>query len=457
MTNQVADILKTQKEVTGYTASIGDGLPKLYYSMAPPLRSVNTAQVMFKVDLKKGNRFKRNEEFADYLQSILDSEIAQGTAAIKLLEQGEPIGAPVRIRVTGESSQTVLAVEKIKGVLKGIEGTSNIWDNYSADTYDYMVNIDSDEALRLGVLKYDIQKELNIALMGRNAGYLNAYAGGGIENQENSTQIPVRVFSDIKNVDMMELYMVKSSVTGQKILLKQLSEIGLKSGITQIQKYNRMPSITVYSDVRQGFSSVDIQRQTEEKLKEMDLGDVKIVFDGERESIMKYFGNIGVLAVLAVFVIFMILMIQFGSFSQPFIIMATIPLSAVGSILGLYLTGQPLSFTSLLGIVSLFGIVVNNAIVLVDFINMEKSMGKETEEAGIDAVEKRFRPIMLTTVTTLVGLTPLIFSGSNLFTPMSVSLASGLAVSTFLTLVIIPVVYAIVENGREKAARVRKI
>jgi len=270
----------------------------------------------------------------------------------------------------------------------------------------------------------------------------------GTENPGNRTQTPVRVVTDIENIEQMQRFAVKSALTGEKILLTQLSEIGLESGISHIQKYNRASSITIYSDVRQGFSSIDIQKQVKEKLKEMDLGDVKVVFDGELESIMKYFGNIGILAVLAVFVIFLILLIQFRSFAQPFIIMANIPLSAVGSVLGLYLFGQPLSFTSLLGIVSLFGIVVNNAIVLVDFMNTEKSMGKETEEACIDAVEKRFRPIMLTTITTLVGLVPLIVSGSNLFTPMSVSLASGLAISTFLTLVIIPVVYTIVENGK---------
>ena len=96
--------------------------------------------------------------------------------------------------------------------------------------------------------------------------------------------------------------------------------------------------------------------------------------------------------------------------------------------------------------VSLFGVVVNNAIVLVDHINYLRTTGKDVEDACIDAVVRRFRPIMLTTITTLVGLVPLIMSGSNLFTPMSISLASGLAVSTLLTLVIIPVVYAMVEN-----------
>ncbi len=454
LANQVIEILDRQAEVTGHTVAIGDGLPKLYYSMSPPMQAQNFAQVMFTVDLNKGGRFRTNEEFVDYLQDVMDGEIAQGTATIKLLEQGEPIGAPVRIRVLGEQAEAARASEKIMGLLRSIDGTFNVKDNYSDGTYEYRVDVDLDQAMRIGLSQYDVQKELNIALMGRNAGYLLLYEDS--ENADQRTLIPVRVVSDIKNVDQLKGFAVKSSNTGNKTLLSQVADIGLEASISKIRKYNRVPSITIYSDVKQGYSSVSIQKQVEEKLDTMELGDVRVVFDGERESILKYFGNIGILAILAVFVIFMILLIQFGSFSQPFVIMATIPLSAVGSILGLYVSGQPLSFTSFLGMVSLFGVVVNNAIVLVDFINSERALGKGLEEACIDAVDKRFRPIMLTTITTLVGLVPLIMSNSNLFTPMSIALLSGLAVSTFLTLVIVPVVYAILEGGAERRkARVK--
>lgn len=247
----------------------------------------------------------------------------------------------------------------------------------------------------------------------------------------------------------MRLFAVKSSATGRKVLLKQIADVGIESGISNIQKYNRVNSITIYADVRQGFSSTDIQKQLENRLEEIELGDVEVVFDGERESIFKYFGDIGILAIFAVFVIYMILLIQFRSFAQPFVVMATIPLSVIGSVIGLYLFRQPLSFTSLFGVVSLFGIVVNNAIVLVDYINVQKAEGMATDQACIDAVEKRFRPVMFTTITTVVGLVPLILSDSNLFRPMSISLASGLSLSTFLTLIIIPVVYAIVDRGKE--------
>lgn len=448
LVSQVAEILEKQSEVTGYTAAIGDGLPKLYYSMAPAMQAQNYAQMMFRVDLAKGRRFDNNEEFTDYLQDVLDGEIAKGTATIKLLEQGEPIEAPVRLRVSGEREDIAKASEIIRTELKKIDGTFNVKDDYTDDTYDYVLDIDSDQALRMGLTQYDVQKEINIALMGANTGYLSPDSSSRGSGQR--IQIPVRLISDIENVNELKIFGVKSSVTGNKILLTQVAEVGLEPKVARIRKYDRVSAITIHSDVKQGFSSVNIQKQMEEKLKTMDLGDIKVVFDGERESIMKYFGNIGILTVLAIFVIYMILLIQFGSFSQPFVIMVTIPLSAVGSILGLYLFNQPLSFTSLLGVVSLFGIVVNNAIVLLDYINSERSLGKGTEEACAEAASKRFRPIMLTTITTLVGLVPLILSNSNLFTPMSIALLSGLGVSTFLTMVIVPVVYAIISKREDR-------
>lgn len=445
LADRVAEIISKQPEVTGYTVAIGDGLPKFYYSMPPSMQSRDYGQMVFTVDLKKGGRFKTNDEFAAFLQNALDGEISAGTAAVKLLEQGEPIGAPVRIRVLGQNYEELARIsDEIKGILKSTDGTFNVRDDYSDNIYDYYIEIDSDKAMRIGLSNYDIQKELNIALMGRKAG--NLRTGSGLSKFSGGTQIPVKVISDIENAEDLKNLAVKSPATGGKILLRQVAETGLKAKISKIRKYNRVPAITVYSDVEKGYTSVEVQKQVEKALENIDLGDVKVVFDGERESIIKYFGNIGVLGIMAVFIIYLMLLVEFGNFSHPFIIMVTIPLSAVGSVIGLYLFGQPLSFTSFLGIVSLFGIVVNNAIVLVDYINGLRKNGKSVEEACIDAVARRFRPIMLTTITTLVGLVPLILSGSNLFTPMSISLASGLAVSTLLTLNIIPVVYAMFEK-----------
>jgi len=143
-------------------------------------------------------------------------------------------------------------------------------------------------------------------------------------------------------------------------------------------------------------------------------------------------------------------LVEFKSFIEPVIILATVPLSLIGSMMGLFISGKPLSFTALLGVVSLMGIVVNNAILLIDYIKDAKKQGYSNKDACINAVGMRFRPIMLTTVTTLMGLVPMAFSSSELFSPMAVVLMSGLLVSTLLTMIVIPVIYVALDNIKRK-------
>lgn len=434
--DEISQILEEQEEVVSYTLAVGNGLPKFYNTVPPYTQSQDFAQIMVRVDLKKTGRFASNTEFVDYVQELMDHEVVGGTATIKQLEQGEPIGAPVRIRLTGKEMERLQkAAEKVKYELSQIPGTVNIDDNISEKTYEFYIDIDPDIATHFGISKYDVQKEVSIALRGKTASVF----------RQEGNEYNILVKSNITSKEELENMAIKSAVTGQKILLKQIAEVKLLPQLPAILKFDREMAVTVYSDVRSGFSSVKIQQILAERLKDMELEGVRVVFDGEKEKIAEHFGNIGTSSIIAVILVYVILMIQFYSFSQPIIILVTIPLSAIGSVVGLYTFRQPLSFTALLGIVSLLGIVVNNAIVLIDFINNERRQGKTVEEACKDAVDKRFRPIMLSTVTTVIGLIPLVVTGNELFRPMAISLMSGLMVATLLTLVVIPVVYSMVK------------
>jgi len=436
----VSDILRDQEEVISYTAAVGNGLPKFYDTVPIYTQSQDFAQIMVRLDLKKAGRFKTNSEFADNLQGKLDSQITGGTAIVKLLEKGEPIGAPVRVRITGKDIERLGEVAgQIRNKLSNIEGTINIDDDFSDKIYEFSVDVDVDRASSFGISKYDVQREVSIALRGKDTSVF----------RKDGNEYDIVVKSNIASIEELENLAIKSSITGNKVILKEIADINLKPQIPNIKKYDRDMAVTVYSDVKSGCSSVSIQEHLKNELKEMDLYDVSVVFDGEREKIRENFGNVGNSAIFAVLVVYGILLLQFKSFIQPLIILLTIPLSVIGSILGLFIFRQPLSFTGLLGMVSLLGIVVNNAIILMDYINNERKQGKGIEEACMEAVDKRFRPVTLSTTTTVMGLTPLAFSGSELFRPMSISLMSGLMISTLLTLVIIPVVYCMVEEKFE--------
>lgn len=439
LTEKVFKILSEQEEVEFYTGAIGDGLPKFYNAIPISTPSKDYAQVLLKVDLKKGGRFKTNSQFADYLQDLIDAQITEGSATVKLLELAEPTGAPVRVRIAGDDIDTLIqAADIIKGYLRQIPGTINIEDDHSDKIYQYNVGMDPEIAAFYGLSAYDVQNEINIALMGREASKF----------RQRNNEYKINVKGVINSKEALENLMIKSPISNWKTLLKSFGLINLDHEYPMITKYNREMTVTVYSDVKTNYNPVDITRQLEKKLNLDDLGNVQVVFDGEREKIIEYFGDLGISAVFAVMMVYLILLFQFGSFLQPMIILVTIPLSVIGSIFGIALFRQPLSFTALLGIVSLAGIVVNNAIILIDFINNERNKGKDIETACKDAVSKRFRPIMLTTTTTVIGLIPLALGGSSLMVPMAISLMSGLMVSTLLTLVIIPIVYIIFQKNQ---------
>lgn len=435
--DQVEKILSKQEEVLTYTTAIGDGLPKFYFSIPPSVPAKDYAQILVRLDLKATKDFKNNQEMADYLQAIFDKQIAGGKVTVKLLEQGKPIGALVQVRVIGEDQESLLAVgEKLESLLKNMDGTINVHNDAEDKNYEFVVDVDNDRATNMGITKYDIQRQINIALKGAKS---TVFRKAGKEYD-------ILVKSNIESKEELENLAIKSSITGNKVLLKQFAEIILKPTVTTIKKYDREMAVTVMSDVKAGYSSVDIETALEQQLDSIELYGNSIVFDGEREEIKEYFGTMGIASLFAIFLIYIILLVQFNSFAQPLVVLITIPLSLVGSILGLIIFRQPLSLTALLGIISLIGLVVKNAILLIEFINHAREQGKDIEEACVDAVDKRFRPIILSAITTVMGLVPLVFSGSSMFVPMSVSLMSGLIVSTILTMIIIPVIYSRLEG-----------
>lgn len=432
--DMVSDVLEEQPEVISRTSVVGGGLPKFYNTLPVYTRSRDFAQVMIRLDLGKRGRFKTNSAFTDHLQGVLDTRIVGGTATVKQLELGEPIGAPLRVRITGDHPGRIAeAAVGIKDRLSGIKGTMSVNDDLAAREYEYSVEMDVDKAGNLGISRYDVQREVSMALRGQRVSVFRK------EGEEYNILVKGNIGS---REDLENLY-IKSSVTGRSVILKDIARVGFMAVTPDIRKYDGSRAAMVTAEAKPGFSPVEIERQLGRKMEDMHLEGVNIVFDGEKRKIGEYFGDIGVSAVLAVLLIYGILLVQFYSFVQPLVIMFTIPLSAIGSVLGLSVFGQPLSFTALLGMVSLLGIVVNNAIVLLDYINGGIRLGKAVGDACIEAVGKRFRPIMLTTATTVAGLMPLVFSGSELFTPMAVALMSGLLVSTLMTLIIIPVAFTL--------------
>ncbi len=440
---EVETILREQQEVVSFVSAVGEGLPKFFITLPKPIKAADIGQVMARVDLEKGDRFSSNEEMAYYLQDLFDDKITGGEVTAKLLEQSDPIGALVRLRVSGDDLETLVdAAETIKEGLREIPGTINVRHDAPDRIYDYSVDVDVDRASQFGLTRYDVQRQISMALKG--------YDASVFRQEGNNYNILVK--SNVASIDQLHNLPVKSAITGQSILLKQIAKITLKPQRPLVVKYDGELAVTVLSDVKPAYGSVSIQNHLERNvLPNLDLEDVRITFDGERERIIEHFGNAGKYAVLAIFLIYLLLVIQFSSFRASLIILFTVPLSVTGSLLGLYFFKQPLSFTALLGVIALTGLIIKNAILLIEYVSYKRKDGSTVAEAVKAGVDRRFNPIILSTITTVMGLFPLALSGSSLFVPMSVALMSGLIVATFLTLVVIPVVYTIIEQAAERS------
>ncbi len=450
LADKVVEVLSTEPEITSYTVSVGDGVPKFYITMPPATPAKDFAQMLVKFDLGEEDtrRFSSRDAFTAHVQSLLDQNITAGKCTVTRLQYAEPQDAKVIMRVSGSNVERVDAfTRELTDKVRQIDGTMNVRNNLTPYTFQFEIDVDSDKSSSMGMTKYDIQKQMNFALYGYNT---SVYRRDG--NEYN-----IIVQGDIEDTKDIETFKIKSSLTENKIPMHAFSEINLGKKLDNINRYDRKIASTVLADTLPSSDPSMIAATIEnEVLPTMDKNGIKVTFDGERESIKKYFGVAGGLAVLAILLIYVTLVIQFGSFLQPVIILMTIPLSLIGSVLGLFIFGQPLSLTAVLGVIALIGLVVKNGILLIEYINEARDRGDSLSDACMDAVDKRFSAIILSAGTTVMGLIPLAISGSSLFAPMAVSLMSGLVVSTFLTMVIIPVMYSLVIGAFDKHVQKRK-
>ncbi|MDD4803092.1 MAG: efflux RND transporter permease subunit [Syntrophomonas sp.] len=438
ITDEVAELVKEMPEIVSCTQSVGDGLPKFYITVMPPTPADDYGMVAVRYKLKNSQRFSSNLELASYIQATLDQNISDGKCKVKLLEYAIPTDAKAIVRVSGENMERLVELAKELGQkISQIPGTTNVRDNWDDDSLQLNIDLDEDKASSLGISKYDVQKEINMALYGYNASVYRI----------NGNEYNIRLKSDIKDAAGLENFAVKSSLTGNKTPLKDYAVINYSTKANTISSYNGDLAVDILVDPLPGYDGTVIENQIEaDVLPAIDLSQATVSFAGEREDIRGNFTGLGILAFLSIAAIYIVLLIIFKSFIQPLVILTTVPLSLIGSLLGLFIFNQPMSLTALLGIIALVGLVVKNGILLIDFVNEERKRGCSAEEACITGVSRRFNAVIISALTIILALIPLAVSGSSLFSPLAVALMSGLTVATFLTMIIVPVIYSLVEG-----------
>ncbi|MBU3850606.1 MAG: efflux RND transporter permease subunit, partial [Candidatus Treponema excrementipullorum] len=304
---------------------------------------------------------------------------------------------------------------------------------------------------------YSVSNEIKANINGVTA---SRYRDGG-----NEIDILVQLTEDDRAqiLDLEQIFVTNSM--GQRIPLSSFAYYERGESPVSINRENQMRTIHVTArkiDWRQ--SSGEVQRLVEQIIREnVVLGDdVRLTYGGSYESLQEGLNQFAVIIIMAIILVFAVMASQFESFLDPFIVLFTIPLSVIGIVAVYFLTGSPLNMITAVGALVLVGIVVNNGIVLVDYTNLLRKRGYSLEEACVEAARSRLRPILMTTLTTVLGLLPMAFfpgEGSEMTQPIGQSVLGGLSFSTAMTLFLMPVMYYIFNRIREKRAekRLRKV
>lgn len=437
--DMVEAVLASDDRIVSYASNIGNGNPRIYYNVMPAREKTHHAQILANTKEYDIDAFpKYMEELRSKFDHIPGVEIE-----VKEFEQGPPIEAPVAIRVFGENLDKLKEIStKVESVIKETEGTVNVRNPLSTSKTDLWIKIDHDKAGMLGVPLVQIDQSVRLAINGMA---VTTYRDAEGKDYDIVLRLPEA--EKMKVEDLSNIYI--TSITGAQIPLKQLATIEFKKTPMIINHYDLERLVTITSDVTGGKTVNEVTENVVNKLKEMDWQKgYYFTVGGEQESRQESFGGMIKAVLVAILGIFAVLVLQFRSYVQPTIVFSAIPLALIGSVLALLITGNTFSFSAFIGLTSLVGIVVNNSIILVDYTNQLRREGKSAVEAIKEATEVRFIPIVLTTSTTIGGLLPLTLYGGSLWQPMGWTIIGGLIASTFLTLMVVPVLYKIfTKNG----------
>lgn len=434
--------LLKRREVRSVGTFVGYGGPRWYLAMEPEQFKPNYAFCAVNTRTVAG---------AKRLRAAIEAEIANRfpdtRASVRLLERGPPVGAPIQIRLSGKDWDTLYALrDRIAGELANTEGISSVWDDWGEWTKKLVLDVDQQQAKQAGISSRDIALSLQ--------GYFSGIQVSEYRQEDDLIPIVFRAEKrGLQGVGGIDGVHVFSSSRQVSVPLRQVATPKLEWQPGNIRHRDSRRTLTVKADLEPGyFASSILHHKVMPALKHMQGSTdwpwgYDIAYGGEFEESARANRSILVNVPLAFGLIAFILVLQFNSIRRVGIIVLTLPPAIIGVTAGMLLTNSPFGFMAMLGMISLVGIIVNNAIMMVDQIEIERQkLGNQdlAVSALLKAARTRLRPICMTACTTILGLVPLSLQGGQLWRPMANVLISGLAFSTLLTLFLCPVLYALI-------------
>ena len=426
----------------------------IYASVGTSQMSAGTNSASVTINLvDKDDRDRSTDEVCEEIEGLLaDIPGAEITVASSSSAMGSMMGGgDVTMNIYGYDAKTLIGVEQeLVPYLEEVPGLSNVEGSTGETVPEAMITIDRGKASQYGITTASVAGALNTAISGSTA----------TEYKVDGTEIDVVLRYDTEQInyltDLNDLTV--TSAMGTQVPLSNFATISMGETSTMITRENQKNYITINADA-EGLSGGEAQKLVEEAMGEFELPDgCTYEFGGMTEMMMETFTKLLIAMVVAVILVYMIMASQFESLRYPFIVMFSMPLAITGAIFGLLITGNTITMPAMMGFVMLVGMVVNNGIVLVDYANQLMERGMTCYDALTTAGPRRLRPILMTTLTTILGMVPMALAtseGSEMMQALAIGVIFGLTLSTVVTLVFIPVLYMWM-NDRKRKANARK-
>ena len=448
-------------------APIGTSLKKTVELATPLQQYISALPEVSIVALNIGNgrnpvnqgsmdvRLKPSDERRRSMQQIMDELRAQfrnveGLKVTVVSNQGGGRGdsRPVQVGLRGSNIKELKSYAlQLAEMLRQTPGATDVDISDSEEQPEIVVKLDHAKASELGLDATEVGKVVEMAIMGKSTA--NSYTIGD-NDYDIILQLEQGQRTDINDVQNLRV----SSSDGRFIRLGDIATIKYGSGPTRIEREDKQRQIVVYANTV-GVSPGDlIAKVKSEYIPELNMPsgyNYKMI--GQADNMARSFKEVYKAVILAIVVVYMVLAAQFESFSQPLIIMASLPFAVIGAVLGLLVAGQTANMMSMIGFTMLLGLVTKNAILLIDYANQQRERGLDIRSAVLEACSLRLRPILMTTLSTILGMLPIalgIGEGAELRQSMGVVLIGGLTTSTLLTLVVVPLIYLLFEEWKAK-------
>jgi multidrug efflux pump subunit AcrB len=430
---RVESLLAGRQGIQSVAANVGHDNPQIYYNVASRDSSENIGQLFVQLDNIEPSFKERTIE--DLRKAV--SDIPNAKIEVKEFEQGSPVDAPVAYRVYSEDLANLdQAAARVEALLKSTPHTLYVDNPLSVKPTDLRVTINREKAGLLGLSASDIAQNIRLGVTGLEIGKIR------VDGREDDLPINVTLAKTGETQDLSVFDRLSvDNAKGVPIPLSQVAAIGFDTGVSQIRHYDQRRYVTVGAFLDKGANAQALNRQVFRKISALDLNGATVDVAGEAESSQESFAGIGMIILITIFGFIGVLILEFKSFKSILIVLSIIPMGVIGALAMLWFFHESFSFTATIGLIALTGIEVKNSLLFVDFANLLRSQGRNLEEAILEAGRMRFVPILLTSMTAIGGLIPLIVEYSPLYSPLAMVLIGGIVSSTVMARFVTPAMY----------------